>query len=211
MASSHISTASGDTTAPAPVATIPARPPTDAFDQTTLDEFENMLMRDTQTQALTANKRSHLKMILEEGYEVPRYDTLGQEKSKNEWKVENTNLWRAKKRWNVNSQDQVMRNAENGYGERIAACTYDAAKHIVGKHRELGHTGIAKTFESLQEDVYGIRRKDVAWLINRCGICNFQRPLNTKAPLEPIIVDRVMERLQINLINFWHSPDDHYK
>ena len=150
-------------------------------------------------------------MILEDDYEVPRHNTLGQKKSRTEWKVENTKLWYAKKRQNVNSQDQVMRNAENGYNERTAACTYDAAKYIVNKHYELGYAGIAKTFKSLQEDVYGIRCKDIGWLISRCSIYNFQRPSNTKAPLEPIIIDRVIECLQIDLINFRHSSDGHYK
>ena len=87
-----------------------------------------------------------------------------------------------------------MRKPENNLGERIAACTYDAAQYIIDKHRDLGHAGIYKTFMSLQEDVYGVRRKDVSWLINRCAICAFQRPSNTKAPLEPIVVERVMER-----------------
>ena len=130
-------------------------------------------MNDLTAQALTPNERSNLKMILEDGYEVPRKDQLGQEKSKKEWGRENTRLWHAKQRWSLNSRDQVMRKPKNNYDERIAACTYDTGLYIVEKHGELGHAGIVKTFNSLQEDVYGIRHKDVGWLINKCAICNF--------------------------------------
>ena len=191
--------------------TLPPRPPTQAFTQETLDKFHAQLVDDPTAQALTPNERSNLKMILEDGYEVPRKDQLGQEKSKKDWGKENTRLWRAKQRWSLNSQNQVMRKPENDYDERIAACTYDAGHYIVEKHGELGHTGITKTFNSLQEDVYGIRRKDVGWLVNKCAICNFHRANNSKAPLEPIIVERVMERLQIDLIDMRHTPDGHYK
>ena len=59
--------------------------------------------------------------------------------------------------------------------------------------------------------MYGIRRKDVTYLIKRCAIYNFQRPSNTKAPLQPVIVERVMERLQIDLIDMRHSPDGRFK
>ena len=104
-----------------------------------------------------------------------------------------------------------MRNPENDFNERIAACTYDAGQYIVDKQQELGHAGILKTHNALQDNVYGIRRGDVALLVNRCAICNFHRPNNSKAPLEPIIVERIMERLQIDLIDFRHTPDGHFK
>ena len=121
-----------------------------------------MLVQDQSALALTPNERSHLRMILDDDYTVPRLDSLGQEKSTKDRKRENTKVWQAKCRWSLNSPNQVMRKPENNLGERIAACTYDAAQYIIDKHRDLGHAGIYKTFMSLQEDVYGVRRKDVS-------------------------------------------------
>ena len=72
-------------------------------------------------------------------------------------------------------------------------------------------TGIQKTFASIQETVWGIRRQDVAQLVNRCQICFLNRPTNTKASIQPIIAERVLERIQIDLIDFRHTPDGQYK
>ena len=46
--------------------------------------------------ALTANERSHLRMILDPAYEIPSVDSLGVKKSKTEIKREQTKIWRAK-------------------------------------------------------------------------------------------------------------------
>ena len=97
MPPSQVSIPTGNR-ASAPVNTVPARPSTQAFTRETLDEFQEMLVKDSKAQVLTPSERSRLKMILEDGYEVPRRDQLGEEKSKKEWGVENTKLWRAKQR-----------------------------------------------------------------------------------------------------------------
>ena len=103
MLPSQISTLAGNQ----PPHAAPVRPPTQAFTPKTLDKFHEELANDRTALALSPNERSNLKMILEDGYEVPRRDQLGTEKSTKEWGVENTKLWRAKNRWSLNRQDQV--------------------------------------------------------------------------------------------------------
>ena len=112
-----------------------------------------MLTQDPTRQALSPNERAHLKMVLADGYVVPWQDITGRNKPKKEWKLEVTKAWRAKQRWSLNAQDQVVRNAEGEFEERIAACTYNASKCIDEVHHEVGHGGIQKTFILLQEGV----------------------------------------------------------
>ena len=61
------------------------------------------------------------------------------------------------------------------------------------------------------EEIYGISQEDVAELLKVCKICIDNRCSNTKAPLEPITVTRVLERIQIDLVDFRHQLDGRYK
>ena len=106
---------------------------------------------------------------------------------------------------------QLYRNAEKNYGDRVVAMTYDAAQHIIRVHEAIGHTGVRKTHQKLLEEVYGITQEDVAALVKPCQICLINRASNTRAPLEPIIATRVLERVQIDLIDFRHEPDGRFK
>ena len=107
--------------------------------------------------------------------------------------------------------NQVYRNAERLYGPRVVATTYDAAQHIIRVHEGIGHAGIRKTHQKLLEEVYGISQDDVGALMSSCKICLVNRQSNTRAPLEPIEATRVFERVQIDLIDFRHEPDERFK
>ena len=187
--------------------------PTEAFDKQTLRDFELGLANEPGRLVLDAHKSSHLRMILDPAYEVSHMDQLGTGKSKDDIRKEHTERWKVKRIFNLNSQGQIERNpdAKGKYGPRIAACIWDASTYIINRHRELHHPGYKKTFESLQQDVYGIRRQDFEYLTDRCAICNNKNPTNIKAPLVPIVASRVMERLQIDLIDMRHIPDGRFK
>ena len=107
--------------------------------------------------------------------------------------------------------DQLYRKPEKSYGERVVAMTYNAAQYIVRFHDAIGHNGVRKTHQKLVEEVYGISQEDVAQLLPACKMCLLNRPSNTKALLEPIVVERVFERVQIDLIDFRHEPDGKFK
>ena len=185
--------------------------PTQAFDELVLRDFELWLEKDKGRIALTANERSHLRMILDPAYEIVSVDSLGVKKSKTEIKREQTKKWRARQNFALDNKDQVIRRLDDKFGSRTAACIWDTSSYIIERHRLLGHAGIKKTFESLQQYVWGIRRQDVEYLIRRCKVCCFKAKTNTKAPLTPIVATRVMERLQIDLIDMRHTPDGRFK
>ena len=89
--------------------------------------------------------------------------------------------------------------------------TYDAVDHIAWAHDVIGHAGARKTHQRLMREVYGISQDDVEALLPGCKICVVNRTNNTKPPLEPIVAIRVLERVQIDLIDFRHQPDGRFK
>ena len=106
---------------------------------------------------------------------------------------------------------QLHRKPEKRFDLRVVACTYDAADHIIRIHEELVHAGNRKTHQRLQEQVYGITEDDVVALLPSCNVCVVNRPSNTRAPLEPIQALRVLERVQVDLIDYRHFPDGRFK
>ena len=107
--------------------------------------------------------------------------------------------------------NQLYRKPENSYGERVAAMTYDAAQHIIRAHKVIGHGGARKTHQKLMQEVYGISQDNVEELLPSCRVCLVNRASNTKGPLKPVKATRVLERIQIDLINFQHQPDGRFK
>ena len=82
--------------------------PVDAFDQQILRDFELWLADRKGYQALTANKRAYLRMILDPDYIVPRLDQLGVEKSKEEIRIEQSKIWKLRAGWDLDTQNQVL-------------------------------------------------------------------------------------------------------
>ena len=130
--------------------------------------------------------------------------------SKKEQARETSEKHQALKKFHM-KDNQLYRNAEKSYGDRIAATTYDAAQHIIHIHNAIGHPGIRKTHQKILTQVYGISQEDVGALLSACKVCLVNRTSNTKAPLEPIVATRVLERVQIDLIDFRHEPDGRFK
>ena len=98
-----------------------------------------LLENDQSCPALNAHERSHLRTILQADYKPSRLDLLGEERTKRQRKKEYSEIWRARKNFDLNKQNQVIRNADDEHGPRVAACTYDAANYIIDRHRELQH------------------------------------------------------------------------
>ena len=94
----------------------------EAFDERTIQEFEKQFLEDARRHALDPNKRSHLRMILEDDYEVPRKDIFNIEKPKQEYKREQSKKFNSRMRFFL-KDNQTWRIAENDLDERIVACT----------------------------------------------------------------------------------------
>ena len=82
----------------------------------------------------------------------------------------------------------------------------EAFNLITHEHLQLLHVGWDKVWAAIQQKYYGISRQDVRFILKLCKNCALNRPLATKAPLVPIIIERAWERVQINLINMQHKP-----
>ena len=68
-------------------------------------------------------------------------------------------------------------------------------------HESQLHCGIKKTWQHIQEHYAGISRDEVQWVINHCQICVVNASNKAKGPLQPIIVNDLFERLQIDLVD----------
>jgi hypothetical protein len=77
-------------------------------------------------------------------------------------------------------------------------------------HRNLQHFGIRKIYKRVAERYWGITRTDIAWVINRCLICNLSSTAKSTAILIPIVSFRCLNRLYIDLIDFRTTPDSIY-
>lgn len=53
--------------------------------------------------------------------------------------------------------------------------------------------------------------RQVEWLLKRCQTCLLERQNRSRAPLQSIIFNRTLERVQIDLVDFRHEPDGQYK
>jgi hypothetical protein len=96
--------------------------------------------------------------------------------------------------------------------EQLQVITEDQAFDTITKaHEELSHAGHKKTFHLISENYYGITRDEVIFVTNLCDHCIKTKAKTTKAPLRPIKVNNLFERVQIDLMDFTDRPDGEYK
>jgi hypothetical protein len=93
---------------------------------------------------------------------------------------------------------------------RYVALYCNAFQFITDIHRLLQHFGIQKTYERVSERYYGITRENVAWVVNRCSICNLKAAAKNLAPVTPIVASCCLNHVQIDLMDFSTTPDGIY-
>ena len=82
---------------------------------------------------------------------------------------------------------------------------------IQAVHNQLGHAGMNKTTIAVQDGYYGITQTEIEWLLKHCQTCLLSRQNRSRAPLEPIISDHTLQRIQIDLVDMRHEPDEQFK
>lgn len=186
----------------------PPKPIAQCFTDTAIQEFQQYLREESNNKSLfSLTKRLRYRAIIEEPDFLPPFwnDCTKQEKQAFHNDKRLTSHYHLIDR-------QLYRNAERpGEQPRVVACNYDAHLHVERIHKELGHAGSEKTYIEVKRQVYGITKADVRWLKKRCLICNLNQPNNTRAPLEPIVTTRILERIQVDLIDMRHEPSGTYK
>lgn len=106
--------------------------------------------------------------------------------------------------------NKLYRKPEENCESRYSIPRNEVFDIIVRKHMILIHPGRDKTFKEIQKKYHGIVSKEVEWVVRHCRNCSQNRPASVRAPLTPIVANRVFERVQIDLIDFRHSPSDNY-
>lgn len=107
---------------------------------------------------------------------------------------------------NVNNRGKIT---ELGY--RLVVINHDVFRYVKSVHVDVGHVGINKTWETFNSRYYGVNKDTMKWLLARCAVCLHDRPNKTRAPLEPIVVNKRLERVQIDLIDMRCQPDQQFK
>ena len=91
------------------------------------------------------------------------------------------------------------------------AFVYDAGNIIVARHKATGHAGEDKTMADINSRYYGISKAQVSLLLKQCVTCVNMASNRTRAPLQPIYVERTLERLQIDMVDMSSIPAGPYK
>ena len=75
------------------------------------------------------------------------------------------------------------------------------------------YAGKNKTFAALNQRLFGIKRQEVEFVLEHCRTCVQTKPQTrtTRAPLKPIKVHIVFERIRIDLTDMSTTPDGEYK
>jgi Integrase zinc binding domain len=74
--------------------------------------------------------------------------------------------------------------------QRYVVQQHNAFRFIIDIHCLLQHFGIQKTYERVIEQYYSITRNDVAWVVNRCTICNLKGAAKSSAPVTSIVASQ---------------------
>ena len=82
---------------------------------------------------------------------------------------------------------------------------------IIAVHNSLGHAGQNATATKVNNEYYGITTLEVYFLTKLCEICYRKALSKSKGPLKSIVVVRLFERVQIDLIDISSTPDGEYK
>lgn len=81
---------------------------------------------------------------------------------------------------------------------------------IVHEHCAIQHQGTNKTWYEVARRYHGIPKSAVDWVLQRCMLCHMHCAGPRPAPWQPIVSHRVMERVQMDLIDMREQPDGKY-
>ena len=94
----------------------------------------------------------------------------------------------------------------------------DAEARIIEAHHAAGHQGCDNTWQMIWKPPNGTRGYDCIardwvreYIINRCRVCQSKAPKPNKNPLTPIISTGIMERIQLDAIDYRNRPHDNLK
>ncbi|KAH0604113.1 uncharacterized protein H6S33_007144 [Morchella sextelata] len=90
---------------------------------------------------------------------------------------------------------------------RFVVSDYEVFDLVVKTHLNLAHAGRQKTFDELDRSYYGITRNEVDILLKHCSTCAVKRSQTRKAPIKPIVINKLFGRVQVDLIDMSSNAD----
>lgn len=72
------------------------------------------------------------------------------------------------------------------------------------------HNSYKKTFQQVKKEVFGISRAEILWLLKHCQVYMFNRQNTTRAFLQPILIRKILARVQADPIDIHIKPDGEY-
>ena len=85
---------------------------------------------------------------------------------------------------------------------------YDAVARV--HNQATVHSGYKKVKEIVDREYYGIPRRYVQEFCKTCPTCEKSKPQSCRPPLKPIVEEEFLHRIQVDLIDMRHSPDNDY-
>lgn len=158
---------------------------------------------------LTRNDRAEIRALLTDEKWVPGWwfsgSTNAAKRSRAKWASKKHDY---KERYTLDANNNVQRVL--GQERLIQVFDYDVFDVIMEAHCQLIHAGIRKTQDQVNRTYYGVHRKEIEWMLEKCAVCDIQRRNQTRASLQPIIAARVLERLQLDLVDMRSTPSGPY-
>ena len=82
---------------------------------------------------------------------------------------------------------------------------------VMDEHKHQGHAGRDRIWPTIRDKYYGVSQAEVNYILATCQICQESNPVTAKGPLKQITANFVMERCQMDLMDFRNQPDGIYK
>ena len=82
---------------------------------------------------------------------------------------------------------------------------------VMDEHTHHGHGGRDRIWPIIRDKYYGISQTEVNYILATCEICQESNPVAAKGPLRQIKANFVMERCQMDLMDYRNQPDGLYK
>ncbi len=87
----------------------------------------------------------------------------------------------------------------------------EKANEIIEKFHQESHSGVNPTYLKMKENYHHIPQRVVCECIAKCEVCSRRKTGKLPPTGKPIVVNGIMERVQIDLINLSHSADREFK
>ncbi|KAI3620135.1 hypothetical protein CBS9595_002102 [Malassezia furfur] len=118
---------------------------------------------------------------------------------------------RTRRSYTLNDHDELFYHARERKGALIVVPQPRIVDTIVQEHNAIHHQGTNKTWHEISSRYQGIPKRVVDYVIRQCQLCQRQRQGLRPAPIQAIVTQRVMERVQVDMIDMRREPDGEYQ